>query len=109
MTNSKLRVLFITGEFPPMQGGVGDCTNEIALALIKRGVQVSVLTTAIQQPLLLPPSFDVGKHLPLQIHRRIKKWDWSALSQIRRPLAETQPDIYHIQYQTGAFGMHPMI
>lgn len=92
-----------------MQGGVGDCTNEIALALIKRGVQVSVLTTALEQPLLLPPSSDIAASLPLQIHRRIKKWDWSALSHIRRTIAELQPDIYHIQYQTGAFGMHPMI
>jgi glycosyltransferase involved in cell wall biosynthesis len=45
----------------------------------------------------------------LTILRRIQKWDWSAVSPIRRALAETRADIYHIQYQTAAFGMHPMI
>lgn len=98
-----MHVLFISAEFPPMQGGVGDCTNEIALALTKRGVQVSVLTTDAVPSVPRPPSS------VLRILRTIKKWDWSALSQIRRTIEETKPDIYHIQYQTGAFGMHPMI
>jgi len=33
-----LRVLFVTGEFPPMQGGVGDYTKEISLALHDLGL-----------------------------------------------------------------------
>lgn len=98
-----MRVLFITGEFPPMQGGVGDCTNEIALALAKRGVHVSILTTDVPDSVLSPPS------LVLTIFRTIKQWNWSALLQIRRTIANTQADIVHIQYQTGAFGMHPMV
>ncbi len=100
---SSVRVLFITGEFPPMQGGVGDCTNEIALSLAQRGVDVSVLTTATENSSLIPhPS-------SLQILCLIDKWNWSALSQIRRAIVETNADVFHIQYQTGAFGMHPMI
>jgi len=35
-----MRVLFLTGEFPPMQGGVGDCTNEIARGLAALGADV---------------------------------------------------------------------
>jgi glycosyltransferase involved in cell wall biosynthesis len=104
-----MRVLFLTGEFPPMQGGVGDCTNEIALALAQRGVEVSVLTTNDERrttnenpPLLPPPS-------SLHILRIIQKWSWSALAQIRKTISETRADIVHIQYQTAAFGMYPMI
>ena len=41
-----MRVLFITGEFPPMQGGVGDCTNEIARGLVALNADVQVLTSA---------------------------------------------------------------
>lgn len=116
-----MRVLFITGEFPPMQGGVGDCTNEIALALAKRGVQVSVLTTVGVATngtryatggtsVLRPPSSALAPPSSvLNVLRIVPKWDWSALALIRRALAETQADIYHIQYQTAAFGMHPMI
>lgn len=86
-----------------MQGGVGDCTNEIAQALAKRGVQVSVLTTdAGMMSVVRRPS-------SVQVFRTVKKWDWSALSVIRETLSATQTDIFHIQYQTGAFGMHPMI
>jgi len=97
-----MRVLFITGEFPPMQGGVGDCTNEIALALTQRGVDVAVLTSLLPTSALRPPS--AVTILPL-----IKTWNWSALSQIRKTISKVRPDIVHIQYQTGAFGMQPMI
>ncbi len=34
-----MRVLLITGEFPPMQGGVGDYTHEIARGLAAREQQ----------------------------------------------------------------------
>ncbi len=97
-----MRVLFITGEFPPMQGGVGDCTNEIALALAQRGAEVSILTTALPSPAPYPPSHITV--LPL-----IQTWNWSALAQIRKTISEIRPDIVHIQYQTGAFGQQPMI
>ncbi len=84
-----------------MQGGVGDCTNEIARALAQHGVNVSVLTTNGDMP-------HVPRSTP-HVLRTIKTWDWSALTQIRKIVFEMQPDIVHIQYQTGAFGMHPMI
>ena len=97
-----MRVLFITGEFPPMQGGVGDCTNEIAQALAKRGADVSVLTTTLS-PSLTPPSSS------LNVLRAMPRWDWSQRKTILKTIASARADIVHIQYQTGAFGMHPMI
>lgn len=97
-----MRILFITGEFPPMQGGVGDCTNEIALALAKRGVEVSVLTTEDGRQ-------TTTDDRSISILRSVKKWDWGALGEIRKAIGETRADIYHFQYQTAAFGMHPMI
>lgn len=97
-----MRVLFLTGEFPPMQGGVGDCTNEIARALAKRGAEVSVLTTRLEsQSNVERSTFDVRRSLP--------HWGWSQRSTILKTIASLQPDIVHIQYQTGAFGQHPMV
>ncbi len=97
-----MRILFITGEFPPMQGGVGDCTNEIAQALAKRGADVSVVTTQIESGTNLPPStFNVQRIMP--------RWDWGQRTKILKTVAAFKPEIVHIQYQTGAFGMHPMI
>lgn len=92
-----------------MQGGVGDCTNEIAQELAKRGVEVSVLTTGDDRRTTNDERRGLEDPSPFSVFRTIKKWDWSALSQIRQILAEIDPDIFHIQYQTGAFGMHPMI
>lgn len=97
-----MRVLFLTGEFPPQQGGVGDCTNEIAQALIKRGADVSVLTTTLDSS-LSPQSSSRN------VLRTIPRWDWSQRSAILKTIASLKPDIVHIQYQTGAFGMQPMI
>lgn len=104
-----MRVLFITGEFPPTQGGVGDCTNEIAQALSRRGADVSVLTTQISDSAFRIPraTFFVAPHL--RILRIIPHWDWSQRGPILKTIASLKPDIVHIQYQTGAFGQHPMV
>jgi glycosyltransferase involved in cell wall biosynthesis len=102
-----MRILFITGEFPPMQGGVGDCTNEIAQELAARGADVQVLTSTQARDLrrsssvVRPPSFVVR---PI-----IERWDWSSHRVLARVLREFAPHIAHIQYQTGAFAMHPAI
>jgi glycosyltransferase involved in cell wall biosynthesis len=106
-----MRILFLTGEFPPLQGGVGDCTNEIARALAQRGVEVSVLTSDPSSVISNQSSVS-NLQSPvsnLHIFRTIQKWNWSALAQIRKTISEIRPDIVHIQYQTGAFGMQPMI
>jgi len=39
-----MRVLFVTGELPPMQGGVGDYTWSLGCTLARRTVDVHVLT-----------------------------------------------------------------
>ncbi len=100
-----MRVLFLSGEFPPMQGGMGDCTNEIAKTLAARGVQVCVLTSAQagrgERP--LAPTRDVA------VRPSVKKWNWSSLRVITRTIHAFAPDIVHIQYQTAAYGMHPAI
>jgi polysaccharide biosynthesis protein PslF len=96
-----VRVLFITGEFPPMQGGVGACTQEIARALVALGVEVGVLTSVKAEP-RIPKS-------KVEIFPVVEKWGWSSWKKISRVISEFQPDIAHIQYQTGAFAMHPAI
>lgn len=98
-----MRILFITGEFPPMQGGVGDCTNEIAKHLDALSNVVCVLTsTQAENKSQIPnPKFQILPH--------IGKWDWSCWRMIENICVEFKPDVAHIQYQTGAFGMHPAI
>lgn len=102
-----MRVLLITGEFPPMQGGVGDCTNAIARGLVALGVDVRVLTSQASSS-QQPAGGDAIRHSP-SVMRSIAKWDWSSLRTITNVVRAFAPDIVHIQYQTAAYAMRPAI
>jgi len=39
-----MRLALISGEFPPMQGGVGDYTRELAREFVRRGIHVRIIT-----------------------------------------------------------------
>ena len=41
-----IRVLMISGEYPPMEGGVADFTSIVDQMLVDRGAEVHVLTSA---------------------------------------------------------------
>jgi len=94
-----LRVCLVTGEFPPMQGGVGDYTRALARALASLGHSVTIVTCV--KGTWSEPGITV---FPV-----VKQWNWGCWGQIMRIVAETRADIMHIQYQTAAYGMHPAI
>ncbi len=93
-----MRILFVTGEFPPMQGGVGDYTREIALALHEQGCEVHVLT-----------STQAGPAPDLTIHPIVERWNWGCWGTVLDLVGRHQPDVVHIQYQAAAYAMHPAI
>ncbi len=97
-----MRVLFITGEFPPMPGGVGDCTHEIAKELARQGVAVGVLTTT------RAAKFQ-ARNAPFKFYPRVANWDWASWRTLATVIREFGAEVAHVQYQTGAFGMHPAI
>ena len=94
-----LRVVLVTGEFPPMQGGVGDYTRELARALSHLGHTISVVTSV--KGTWSEPGINV---FPV-----IKTWNWSCWGKIMHVCSDAQADVLHIQYQTAAYGMHPAI
>jgi glycosyltransferase involved in cell wall biosynthesis len=93
-----MKVLFVSGEFPPMQGGVGDYTCQIGLALSELGCQVHVVTSIHGQPVE-----------GLTVHPVVERWDWSCWRTLLHLIERHQPDIIHIQYQAAAYAMHPAI
>ena len=97
-----MRVLFVTGEFPPMQGGVGDYTACIGRALVELGVDVSVLT-----------STRAGGNAEwvdgMRVSPAVRRWGFGTWGQVADVADRVRPDIVHIQYQTGAFDMHPAV
>jgi len=93
-----LRILVITGEFPPMQGGVGDYTREIGLALCELGCEVRVAT-----------STEGGPAPGLTVHPVVERWNWGCWRTLLDLIDRHQPDVVHIQYQAAAYAMHPAI
>ncbi len=93
-----MRVCFVTGEFPPMQGGVGDYTSVLASALSDMGVSVSVVTSA---KAATPDS----PHADISVFPTVDRWGWKSLRAIERAARQQHADIVHVQYQAAAYGM----
>ena len=99
-----MRVLYVTGEYPPMQGGVGDYTQELSRALCARDLQVYVVTSQRAARPTMPHSHDGVRVMPT-----ILRWDWSIWRTVSNLAQDLHADWIHVQYQTAAFGMHPAI
>jgi glycosyltransferase involved in cell wall biosynthesis len=93
-----VRVLLITGEFPPMQGGVGDYTRELGLALRDLGCEVQVVTSTPAGPLE-----------GLTVHPAVARWNWGCWRILLDLVRQHRPDVVHVQYQAAAYAMHPAI
>lgn len=86
------RVLFITGEYPPRIGGVGDHVVRLAAALAAGGAACHVATESRSANDLTARVHAVGSGLPLQ-----------AVIDTLRVVRRVRPDVVHLHYQAGAF------
>ncbi len=94
MTDSRPYVLYVTGEYPPHRGGIADYTRHLREEIEELGYGVYVLTLEGAE----------GDGVIT-----IGSWSWPVALQIRE-IAETHRiDLIHIQYQAGAFDMHPAV
>jgi glycosyltransferase involved in cell wall biosynthesis len=96
--------MFVTGEYPPMPGGVGAYTQELAKALRCLGAQVTVLTAQAAADSNMAAKCAGVRILPV-----VQRWDWGIWPLAANLAAEARCDWLHVQYQTAAFGMHPAI
>jgi glycosyltransferase involved in cell wall biosynthesis len=96
-----MKVCLISGEFRPMQGGVGDFTYEVGRALLDLKATVTVLTSTAAGP----PRNEDG----MQVEPRLKRWGWNSWRTILRTVEELEADVLNIQYQAAAYGMHPSV
>ncbi|MBM3189987.1 MAG: glycosyltransferase, partial [Chloroflexi bacterium] len=97
-----MRVLLISGEYPPMQGGVADFSAILANELARQGAEVHVLT-----------SIEAGAQAradAVRVHAILRAWRWAPLYRaVRELLRDVRPEVINIQYQAAAYGMHPAI
>ena len=99
-----MRVCLVSAEYPPAQGGVGDCTHELARALIASGQQVAVVTSVRDK-------VKANKESTLEptVYRAVCGWNWGSWACVLETMRTLNSDILHIQYQTAGYGMHPAI
>lgn len=91
-----MKIGLISGEFPPMPGGVGDFTRILAEHIQEQGHDVYVLSRAGSADDSLPVSTVGG-------------WGAGCLRQIRGWARRHGVDLVNLQYQTAAFDMTPFI
>lgn len=92
-----MKVLLVTGSFPPMKCGVGDYTASLAEALGELpGTQIAVLTTTVD---------GVAKGRGnVELLQLVPSWRWSSLRPVLEAIRHWHPDIVHIQYPTQGYG-----
>jgi glycosyltransferase involved in cell wall biosynthesis len=101
-----MRVLFITGEYPAMQGGVGDYTRRLSQALGALGVEVHVLTQASAGDDSMRAPADV--HEPV-VYPALEGAGWGLWGRSLGMVRQLRPAVVHIQYQSAAYGLHPAV
>ncbi len=91
-----MKIGLISGEFPPMPGGVGDFTRLLANNIKEQGHDVFVLSRA----------GCADERLPLDT---VRNWGAGCTLQIRRWARRCGVDLVNLQFQTAAFDMSPFI
>jgi glycosyltransferase involved in cell wall biosynthesis len=102
-----MHILFVTGEYPPAPGGIGDYTQQLAAALCDRDHTVDVLTIQAGELIyytMMPDSADQR-----QVLGPARGWGWGLWPALHSAIKRLRPDVLHIQYQTGAYAMRPAI
>ncbi|MBZ0293758.1 MAG: glycosyltransferase family 4 protein [Anaerolineae bacterium] len=92
-----MRIGIITGEYPPMQGGVGAYTYILANELAQQGHDVHLFSTREAR----------SDDLPLE--NTIMRWNRSSLSAIKHWAKANKLDITNLQFQTAAYQMSPWV
>ncbi|MYD39913.1 MAG: glycosyltransferase family 4 protein [Chloroflexi bacterium] len=91
-----MRVGMISGEYPPMPGGVGDFTRKLAQRLRQQGHDVQLLCGVGCQDDSLPIS-------------TVAAWGMRGTMSARAWVRRIQPDVVNLQFQTAAYAMSPWV
>ncbi|HID51606.1 MAG TPA: glycosyltransferase family 1 protein [Anaerolineae bacterium] len=104
-----MKIGLVTGEYPPMAGGVGAFSQELARALAADGHEVHIITSAQAWPPDIKKKFQrVREPFDLgfaQIHPYIKKWGLGELHNMVDIAIRQELELVNIQYQAAAYNM----
>jgi glycosyltransferase involved in cell wall biosynthesis len=92
-----MRVLIVTGSFPPMLCGVGDYSESLAQELVKNhDINVAILTSLVAKRRIIKNN--------INIFEVMKKWEIINVFTAIKAIKSWNPDIVHIQYPTQGYG-----
>lgn len=93
-----MRILLVSGSFPPMPCGVGDYTYMLACSLAQRkNTKVAVLTHIEGQPR--------GRDCTFEILPGANGWRFGETGRIARDVRKWAPDVIHFQYPGRKYGL----
>lgn len=93
-----MKVCLVTGEYPPMIGGVADYTALLKDSVEKLGVEYCVVT-----------SKKAGRQDSPAIFATMSTWGFRAWPRIRSLIGDSKVDLVHVQFQRGAFDLDPRV
>jgi glycosyltransferase involved in cell wall biosynthesis len=101
-----MKILVVSGEYPPMNGGVGRYTKNLVHAIAKKpNVEVSVAIGggggSATAPITSDPSTDSNN--VTVYHGVVRKGDKRNSERILQIVSETKPDVVNIQYERGLY------
>lgn len=93
-----MRIGFITGEYPPLQGGIGGYTSILTKRLSALGHDIFIFSEkrAEQQSLKIPL-------------KRSPSWGFRSIPTLKQWVKENRLELVNLQFQTAAFGMSPFV
>ena len=86
------RILFVSGEYPPRIGGIGDHVVRLRAELETQGAKTWVATESVRAPDASSRTYPA----------RPRPWG-RLLAAVVRLVRVMKPDVVHVQYQPGAF------
>jgi len=94
-----MRIGIITGEYPPMEGGVGAYTHILAQNFVEQGHDVFVLSNSNARE----------SHPKIQLDNSVRRWNPFSLLKIKRWVKANRLDVVNIQFETAAYQMSAFV
>jgi glycosyltransferase involved in cell wall biosynthesis len=100
-----MKVLVVSGEYPPMKGGVGRYTFNLVHAIAKKpDVEVSVAIGADAAPPIASDPSQATNNVVVTTYRGIiRKGDKRNSERLLQIVSEIKPDLVNIQYERGLY------
>ncbi len=94
-----MRIGIITGEYPPMQGGVGAYTQILARNLLELGHHVNIIA----------PEGSIENTHNISLDAVVTSWNLLTLFKIRQWASRNALDVVCLQFETAAYNMSAWI